>query len=219
MGQCKGTDQARPAGIAPACVISAITTDRAPLSVDGASRTAHQGSLQGQKGGRVGARERATEEEIKKLSTNTGASCDALGGGLFLPTDEPSFDSPEVTRTLSEGPRSGKAIVTPQQSIWFETFWTEYWIKRGKMPAERAFAKHVTTEARFEQVMTAVRAQKPQMLQRVSEGSTPKYAEGWLNDNRWEDEAELPAAKPAQSANSSRQVGTAQSELSRYIAR
>jgi hypothetical protein len=81
--------------------------------------------------------------------------------------------------------------ITPEHGAQFNQFWAEYWVKTGRKAAERAFAKQVTTTDRFEQVMAAVRAQKPRMLRRINEGKTPKYAEGWLNDHRWEDENEF----------------------------
>jgi hypothetical protein len=73
-----------------------------------------------------------------------------------------------------------------QQEAWFKGWWAEYWHKRAMKAAYHAFRKQVKTEDQFQVVMAAVRAQKPEMLQR--EPAKRPYASTWLNGERWEDE-------------------------------
>ena len=56
----------------------------------------------------------------------------------------------------------------------------------GQAAAREAFRKHVWTEARFQQIMAATRAQNSGMLAR-EEDHRPHGAT-WLNGERWEDE-------------------------------
>jgi hypothetical protein len=84
-----------------------------------------------------------------------------------------------------------------QQKIWFAMWWAEYWHKRSKKAAWGAFRKHVKTEERFQVVLGAIRAQKPEMLER--EPAKRPYASTWLNGERWEDELQPPASATRQS--------------------
>jgi hypothetical protein len=70
-------------------------------------------------------------------------------------------------------------------------WWTEYWLRKAKKPAREAFAKRVTTEERFLQVMTATRAQRAEMLSK--EPVKRPHAATWLNQERWEDEPDAVA--------------------------
>jgi len=91
--------------------------------------------------------------------------------------------------------------LTTQQAAWFAEWYAEYWRHVARKPAEQAFKKHVKTGARFEQVMKATRAQKPEMLAREPE-KRPHPA-SWLNAERWTDEPEnvaQPKLRPAQLA-------------------
>jgi hypothetical protein len=173
---------------------------------------------------RFGTLKRATEEEYKNLRTNTCA--DGRSDSLFS-IDNPPFDpTPADGCGLgeTERPEHEVALTSEQeeensnQRIWFETFYTAYWRHKSKKDAERAFAKHVTTTARFEQVLSAVRSQTPEMLAREP-GKRP-YAASWLNGERWEDEPEsaVTVAKKCSDGNGALPP-PAQQILSRYIPR
>jgi hypothetical protein len=76
-----------------------------------------------------------------------------------------------------------------QQEAWFAAWWAEYWpLKHDRKKAHAAFLRCVKTEERFEVVMAATRAQKPEMMQR--EPSKRPYGATWLNGERWEDEVQ-----------------------------
>ena len=142
------------------------------------------GTLQGQT--------RATEEEVKKLrseeQTNAQLENAAHVRG-FLPLQKRPLE--ETKPPLgSENRNDFASEVTPQQEAWFASWWAIYWHKRAKRDAWTAFRRHVTTEARFEVVMAATRAQKSEMLQR--EPVKRPYGATWLNGERWEDEAAPP---------------------------
>jgi len=110
--------------------------------------------------------------------------------GHVLPTEEPT---PEGV-ALTPAAKTSKEM-TPEQEQWFTSWWAEYWRRRSKKDAREAFRKQVKTEARFQQVMAATLAQKPEMLSRP-EDKRPHGAT-WLNGERWEDEITSPAATTA----------------------
>jgi hypothetical protein len=89
--------------------------------------------------------------------------------------------------------------MTPEQEGWFTGWWAEYWLHKARKAARQAFAKQVRTAARFQQVMAATQAQKPEMLTR--ESSKRPHGATWLNGERWEDETG--AATPQESAGGS----------------
>jgi hypothetical protein len=90
--------------------------------------------------------------------------------------------------------------MSAEQEGWFTTWWAEYWRHVAKKAAREAFRKKVRTVARFEQVMTATRAQKTEMLSR--EESVRPHGATWLHGERWADETALDAS-PGSSATRS----------------
>jgi hypothetical protein len=101
----------------------------------------------------------------------------------------------------------GKPIANPSSLIYspgsvcagdlesaFETFWTEYPEKRGKAPAKIAYKKAL---ARLEKTMDSESAREKlknaaidyaTYLKAQPNPPKPKYAQGWLNDERYEDD-------------------------------
>ena len=118
--------------------------------------------------------------------------------GETFSVDNPPFDTTEPDAVFPvEQPRVKNPAreLASQQAAWFAAWWGEYWLKKAKKAAETAFRKHVKTPERFQQVMAATRAQKPEMLERPD--SKRPYGATWLNGERWEDEIPAPA-RPAQ---------------------
>jgi hypothetical protein len=72
----------------------------------------------------------------------------------------------------------------------FETFWEAFAYHQGKAAAADAFLSVYTTD-NIESIisgakMTAIARQKI-----IDRGGTPKYAQGWLTERRWEDKIEI----------------------------
>lgn len=105
-------------------------------------------------------------------------------------TTEPDalFPGGQHNRGKNERPR-----LQAQQDSWFTEWWAVYWLKKSRKRAREAFGRHVTTEARFQQVMEATRAQSAEMLSR--EPQHRPHGATWLNGERWADE---PAEAPKQ---------------------
>jgi hypothetical protein len=136
----------------------------------------------------------------KGMVKNTCASSDAPLP-VFAPAlsiEKPPFDTTEPRALFSREPRNAPkkpSEMTPEQEGWFATWWAEYWLHRARKPARRAFARHVKTAARFDEVMTATRAQAAEMLRREPH-HRPQGA-SWLNGERWTDEPAEPAKQRA----------------------
>lgn len=80
---------------------------------------------------------------------------------------------------------------TPQRGAEFEEFWSLYPRKEGKGKAHEAWDKHVTDPAA---VLAALRRQLPALT--AKERKYQPMPTTWLNQTRWEDEAQ-PVQKDA----------------------
>jgi uncharacterized protein YdaU (DUF1376 family) len=93
-----------------------------------------------------------------------------------------------------KSPLQGGKKGSAEQEAWFFTWWEIYWLKKSKKAAFVAFCRHVTSAARFEEVMAATRAQSPEMLRR--EEKHRPHGATWLNGERWLDPTEEPRRDP-----------------------
>jgi len=88
------------------------------------------------------------------------------------------------------------------QQKWFdEEFWPLFWQKRDKAEAIEAFKDHVTSEAKKNQIVAAVKAQASEMLQRPLQFRP--YAATWLHKRRYEDDSSSSHADLGAEANNS----------------
>jgi hypothetical protein len=113
------------------------------------------------------------EEEVEEEKT---LSCSAIAerDGDSLASSKPRIPSREV--------------ISKQQQEWFISWWEQYWRKTARAAALRAFGRHIKTQARFDEVLAATKAQSAEMLAR-EERHRPQGAT-WLNGERWTDEAQ-----------------------------
>lgn len=70
----------------------------------------------------------------------------------------------------------------------FEEFWNVFNYKDGKAPAFRSWKKIAMDQELFQQILTGAKATAQARPKLIKLGRTPKMAQGWLTDNRWEDE-------------------------------
>jgi hypothetical protein len=78
----------------------------------------------------------------------------------------------------------------PQQEVWFNEWWSAYWLRKAKKAARLVFGKQIRTAAMFERVMAATSAQASEMLGRAPQHRP--HGATWLNQERWEDETIQP---------------------------
>ena len=73
---------------------------------------------------------------------------------------------------------------------WFEKFWEAFADKRGRAPAQIAWRKIKGLDQQLaETIVTSAVLYARQRIDIVARNGTPKMAQGWLNDRRWEDDA------------------------------
>lgn len=81
----------------------------------------------------------------------------------------------------------------------FLKFWDLFGYKKGKDPAWKAWKKitHYKPEL-VERIFTAAKEEAERRPALIANGRTPKMAQGWISDKRWEDEGgdEFGASKP-----------------------
>lgn len=73
------------------------------------------------------------------------------------------------------------------RKITFEEFWKKYPLHKAKEPAERAWNRLSARDRHA--AFNGIEAYRESCMR---SGASIKYAGGWLNDRRWEDEADEP---------------------------
>lgn len=81
-----------------------------------------------------------------------------------------------------------KETIYSEKEKKFNLFWNAFDWKRGRSKALEAFMKIKLTDNIFEQILSGAKAYAQYRPALIAKGSTPKMAQGWLNDKRWEDE-------------------------------
>ena len=83
-----------------------------------------------------------------------------------------------------------KSVLSKQQTLWFNEFWTAYPRKTGKAQAEKAFNKVCKNEVDFAAIMHGLSEQNRLKFQPMIDDGQEQYIpypSTWLNGRRWED--------------------------------
>ena len=101
-------------------------------------------------------------------------------------------NAPEPSAAGAAG-RTRKNGVKIDLEATFARFWDTFADKRGKEPAKRAWSKiKGMTPDLVELIIAGAGRYAAGRAAIVERGGTPKMAQGWLTDRRWEDEAVVP---------------------------
>jgi len=88
--------------------------------------------------------------------------------------------------------KSGKKL-TGKRLVAFNEFWSCYNFKRGKAAAADAWLKiPVLNRSIMSQILSAAKNEAKRRVDLVAKGQSPKWAQGWISERRWEDEAYQP---------------------------
>lgn len=98
--------------------------------------------------------------------------------------ENPPFETTESHALFAVLPQ--KPDLKTLQVQWFEEWWRICWRKEDRKRAQKAFQKLVHSQATFESVIAATKAQTPKML--ASEANFRPLPTTWLNGERWNDE-------------------------------
>ena len=145
--------------------------------------------------GRAGGRVRAAKQTQDHTSTAQERHCAAGAAPRAAANGAEASGAPgNVPSEPARGYEYGRGKrLTGRRLHWFERFWEAFADKRGKAGAARAFAALGLgggrpgdgLPERIERAAAEYARRRPAL---VAAGSTPKMAQGWLADRRWEDE-------------------------------
>ena len=145
----------------------------------------------------LNASEKLSENFPLGIGVGVGKTCASLKNGdarvadpLSLITTPPSGSTGRAGVFLQR--TTSRQEMAPEQELWWAAWWPAYWLHRAKKAAREAFRVKVKSQALFDQVMAATRAQTQEMLAR--EKSKRPHGATWLNGERWEDEQDRPTA-------------------------
>lgn len=100
------------------------------------------------------------------------------------PLCDPSHDEP-FYMTAKKKKLTGKRLEA------FEEFWSAFDYKKGKAPAADAWlAIPELTNNLVSQILVSSKLESQNRQNLIDNGKTPKMAQGWLTERRWEDEAQ-----------------------------
>lgn len=112
-----------------------------------------------------------------------------------------SGDAPR-THDSAQKPTKPRPILEGKRLESFNQFWEAYGLKKGRGGAEKAWAAIPTlTDSLVDKICEAARKEAAQRPALEAQGRTPKWAQGWLSERRWEDDYDTapvqPQARPA----------------------
>lgn len=97
-----------------------------------------------------------------------------------------------VAKALAKGKQlppqsqSPKDLIVQDES--FNAFWDAFDYKKGKGGAEKSWSNIKLTDELLIKIISASKAEAKNRPSLISRGTTPKMAQGWLTEKRWEDE-------------------------------
>lgn len=113
-------------------------------------------------------------------TTGNAESCDSQCPKTKTKTNK------EIHSASDDAPRISKADT-------FNLFWDAFAHKHGKGGAEKAWKAIPHMDAALlEKILDAARKEAAQRPALIASGRSPKWAQGWLNERRWEDEYDAP---------------------------
>ena len=149
---------------------------------------------------RAAERRRKSHEQSQEPSRDTSHVTDDVTHGVSSlyptrpdPTRPGRSNREEPIAHPAAAPDAVKAV---DNSELFDRFWHAYPVKKGKADARKAFAKAIKSTS-IDTILAGVDAYKrelgPVLGGKTLDGRTPKWAQGWLNGQRWEDEPDGPS--------------------------
>ena len=110
--------------------------------------------------------------------------------------------------------RKAKPVLDGWRMDAFEKFWDAYAHKFGRGGAEKAWAAIPNLDAGLvERICDAARKEAARRPAWVARGMTPKMAQGWLSERRWEDDYSQPAQTPAYRGQQGQYAGMTWAEI------
>ena len=110
--------------------------------------------------------------------------------------------------------RKPKSILSGKRLEAFEQFWDAFNYKRGRGGAEKSWAAiPQLTDSMVAQICDAARKEAARRPALEARGMTPKMAQGWLSERRWEDDYSQPRPASAPAFRGQPQAGMTWAEI------
>jgi hypothetical protein len=106
--------------------------------------------------------------------------------------EKKEFVGVDNTRAGKTTKKKNKELTEAHRAL-FEQFWDEYGLKKGKKGAMEVWAGIPHLEEQFSKIMYAAKKEYNERGALIAKGSTPKWAQGWLTEERWLDCEEPPS--------------------------
>jgi hypothetical protein len=103
--------------------------------------------------------------------------------------------TPGVTGPPTRPDPAPKRERQPLPASRFAEFWSAYPIKKDRTNAEKAYEKQIKSGVSHDEIMVGLSAYVRSLARPGA--PLPKYAQGWLNGKRWEDEYDSATSAPA----------------------
>lgn len=159
---------------------------------------AHEAMKMSKEAGLRGAKKRWSSK--RNGDPNGGAIDVPNGGDTGGGSEQGSGDTYAYSQSQSQSESTKEPPPTPQGGDGLEGF-TEFWrvypIKKSKKKASEAWVKLSPTPALIDTILLAVQHQAASEQWRKDGGKYVPYPVTWLNNRRWEDEPQKPAAPTA----------------------
>ena len=169
-----------------------VTLERLLKDAQGQPQTLSQGQPQGDLEGTSKA---ASEDTFKIPPTPTPTPTPRPT--LFENANSASGDAPRTHDSTQKPASKPKAVLEGKRLESFERFWNAFGFKKGRGGAEKAWAAIPTlTDGLVDQICEAARKEAAQRPALEAQGRTPKWAQGWLSERRWEDDYDTPPVQP-----------------------
>ena len=112
------------------------------------------------------------------------------------------MENGSLSFSAQANPRKPRPVLEGKRLESFESFWDAFAYKKGRGGAEKAWAAIPTlTDSLVDRICEAARKEAAQRPALEAQGRTPKWAQGWLSERRWEDDYDTapvqPQARPA----------------------
>lgn len=145
-----------------------------------------------------GSADSAVPQNLHQCKNSPRGSADSAQKGANSAPEPPGNQntqppSSSAAGAAADGYESAKGKKLEGETLnRFNRFWSAFDDKRGKAAAADAWLKVEPTIRKnldlFHRILAAARAYANNRSDLVADGKTPKMAEGWLNDRRWEDD-------------------------------
>ena len=129
-------------------------------------------------------------------------------------SEEKAYCAAGVAPRKQSARRKAKPVLDGWRMDAFEKFWDAYAHKFGRGGAEKAWAAIPNLDAGLvERICDAARKEAARRPAWVAKGMTPKMAQGWLSERRWEDDYSQPAQTPAYRGQQGQYAGMTWAEI------